>query len=138
MALTKIYRSKVNIPLALLVFVPIIAGLILTLSERTWGAAVIMGLTLIFLSAMYLTTFYAIPAEQDLVVRGGGFISRRIPIANINRLQKTRTILAGPALSMDRLYVQFDQGDAVVISPVRKSEFIETLLKINPNIEINA
>jgi hypothetical protein len=138
MALTKIYRSKVNIPLALLVFVPIIAGLILTLSERTWGAAVIMGLTLIFLSAMYLTTFYAITAEQDLVVRGGGFISRRIPIANINRLQKTRTILAGPALSMDRLYVQFDQGDAVVISPVRKSEFIETLLKINPNIEINA
>ncbi len=138
MAITKIYRSKVNIPLALLVFVPNIAGLILTLSERTWGAAVIMGLTLIFLSAMYLTTFYAITAEQDLVVRGGGFISRRIPIANINRLQKTRTILAGPALSMDRLYVQFDQGDAVVISPVRKSEFIETLLKINPNIEINA
>ncbi|QTN38353.1 PH domain-containing protein [Cryomorphaceae bacterium] len=138
MAQTKIYRSKVNIPLALVVFVPIIAGLILTLSERTWGAAAIMGLTLVFLSAMYLTTFYAITAEQDLVVRGGPFISRRIPIANINRLQKTRTILAGPALSMDRLYVQFDQGDAVVISPVRKSEFIDALLKINPNIEINA
>lgn len=132
----KTYRSKLSWGLAVLAFGPLILALALTVSDGAWAAAAIIAASIMFMMITYALTFYAVTPEKDLVVHGGPFMKRRIPISSIKSIEGTRTILGAPAWSLDRLHISFGKYDAVVISPVRKKEFIESLKAINPEIEI--
>ncbi|WP_333694783.1 PH domain-containing protein [Flavobacterium sp.] len=60
----------------------------------------------------------------------------KIDIHSIKRIYKTNNPLSSPALSLDRIAIVYNTYDEVLISPKLKKEFVEELLKINPNIEV--
>jgi hypothetical protein len=68
--------------------------------------------------------------ETDLVIRVG-LCRRRIPLAEILEVHPTRNPMSSPALSLDRLHVQFGPGffKAVMISPMDRDRFLDDLAK---------
>ena len=60
----------------------------------------------------------------------------KIDIHSIKRIYKTNNPLSSPALSLDRIAIVYNKYDEVLISPKLKKEFVEELLKINPNIVV--
>jgi hypothetical protein len=66
--------------------------------------------------------------DTHLLVRFG-VCRQRIPLAEISDVHPTRNPLSSPALSLDRLRVQFGQGifKAVMISPVDRDDFLDDL-----------
>jgi hypothetical protein len=61
----------------------------------------------------------------------------KIDIKSIRKIYRTRNIISSPALSLDRIAIVYNQYDEVLISPINKEDFIEELMKINPNIIFN-
>ncbi len=72
-----------------------------------------------------LSTKYIIDHEE-LVVRSGPF-SWTIPIASISSVQDTRNSRSSPALSLDRLRINYHNGKAIMVSPKNKEEFRKTI-----------
>ena len=60
----------------------------------------------------------------------------KVEIKSIKRIYKTRNPLSSPALSLDRIAIVYNKYDEVLISPKNKKEFVEELLKINPDIVV--
>ncbi len=58
-----------------------------------------------------------------------------IAIADIAEVRPSRDIISAPAASFDRLLIRYNKK-TVLISPVRKDEFIGQLLLINPEIKV--
>jgi len=64
-------------------------------------------------------------------------VNTKIPISSINTIKETDNIISSPAASLDRLEIFYGKYDSIIISPMDKNEFIQDLLKINPNIEVD-
>lgn len=63
--------------------------------------------------------------DLELTVRFG-LCRQRIPLHSIREVRRTRNPLSSPALSLDRLHLQFGDGffKAVMISPLDRDEFL--------------
>jgi len=66
--------------------------------------------------------------DEHLHVRFG-VCRQRIPLKDISEVHPTRNPLSSPALSLDRLHVQFGEGvfKAVMISPADRDRFLDEL-----------
>ncbi|WP_421385008.1 PH domain-containing protein [Bacillus salacetis] len=90
------------------------------------------------------STYYEIKGKTLKVVAGP--IRYNIEISSIKSVRPSRNPLSSPALSLDRLEIQYSNPTGkvetrnswrtVLISPKDKEEFIQGLLNINPNIEV--
>lgn len=101
-----------------------------------WVAAVVTGVALALAIWIFASTSYDVgPAE--LIVRSGP-LRARVPIASIRRVSASRTPLAGPALSLRRLEVDYGKYDTAIVSPADKAAFIAALTARNPAIEVRA
>ena len=63
------------------------------------------------------------------------------PIENIKEIRKVKSILAAPAMSFTRVQIKFERGTTrlavpLEISPKDRYNFIQDILKINPNIKV--
>lgn len=85
---------------------------------------------ILLISFLFYNTRYTIEGENLLIWRA------KIDINSIRKVYKTRNPLSSPALSLDRLAIVYNKFDEVLISPVERDDFIQELLKINPNIEV--
>ena len=63
---------------------------------------------------------------DGLLVVQSGVWKVRIPLASIRRVSPTRSLLASPALSLDRLAVLYRTG-TIYISPARQDAFLREL-----------
>lgn len=126
------YRSKIDWWLGvLLVAVPVIGlatAIMLQLSGDT-GAAIVGWLSLAGIGLLYALVVW--PVEyvlegEDLVVRFGA-IRSRIPYRSIRGVRPTRSILASPALSMDRLGIDTGAKLGPMISPADRDGFLTEL-----------
>ena len=63
---------------------------------------------------------------EELIVRSGPF-RWRIPLREIRSVTPTRDMLASPALSLDRLRIDYGAGRAVMVSPADKDAFLREL-----------
>lgn len=81
---------------------------------------------------------YYIDEEKGLLIIKILFISKSIPIKNIREIKKSGSLMAGPAPSFDRIKIRFgaSRADSVLISPLDKEGFINTLISINDSITI--
>jgi hypothetical protein len=126
----KIYRSKIDWWLVLIVYgafvYPIVYGIRMKHYELSFIFAGIVGL----ISFLFYTTRYKIEGENVVIWR------TKIHIHSIRKVYKTRNPLSSPALSLDRIAIVYNKFDEVLISPVERDDFIQELLKINPNIEV--
>jgi hypothetical protein len=130
----KIFKSKIDWWFGLILVYPIFLS-ITALLEGEWigllGLAGVVG----FILVLSKTTQYIIN-ENQLIVKSTWIVNEKIDISKITKIEKSNSILSSPALSLDRLLVRYNKYDEVLISPKEKIEFINELLKINPNIEI--
>ncbi|MDQ2070829.1 PH domain-containing protein [Natronospira bacteriovora] len=74
---------------------------------------------------MLLDTVYVI--DQDMIRVHNGPFRWKVPLANIQSVKRERTILAGPALSMDRIVIQYGRWKMLIISPRDPETFIAEL-----------
>jgi hypothetical protein len=74
---------------------------------------------------LLLTTDYRFEGKT-LIVRGGPF-RWRIRVHEINTVRPTHNSLSSPALSLDRLRIEYGDGKALMISPRDADTFISEL-----------
>jgi hypothetical protein len=128
------YRSKVDwwmVPLLCLPPVASVAACVaLALAGQTaalpWGLAGV-----VFVLALYFGLVFPMRYGLDdtsLVVRFG-LCRQRIPLVDIVEVHPTHNPLSSPALSLDRLHIQYGQGffKAVMISPADCNGFLDDL-----------
>jgi hypothetical protein len=126
----KIYRSKVDWWLVILILsvfgFPIVQGI--QTKEYMLSVVFIMLLSLFYILA--ITLKYKIEGEYLSIWR------TKIDIKTIRKVYATRNPLSSPALSINRIAIVYNKFDEVLISPKDRADFIEELLKVNPNIEV--
>lgn len=130
------YRSKVDWWLALVLYMLPVASIAvcvaLVLNGKTSGLPWGIGSVLLVLGLYFGLVFpmrYRLD-DTHLLVRFG-ICRQRIPLVEISEVRPTRNPLSSPALSIDRLRVQFGQGHfkAVMISPADRDCFLDDLAK---------
>ena len=126
----KIYKSKIDWWLIILILVlfgyPIIDGIL----GKEYVLSLIFGLVLIVFFFLSKTIQYKIDGENLIIWK------TKIDIKTIRKVYRTKNPLSSPAMSLDRIAIVYNKFDEVLLSPEERDEFINELLKINPNIEI--
>lgn len=132
---TKIFRSKIGFEI--LIPLMLILGSLtdLLISQKAWVGLIVMVIAIVFISSIYLNTSYQLTSGQELVIRCG-FFKYTITIVSITKIRFVRNPLSAPALSIDRLEISYKRYDTILISPVDKQDFIQSILKINPAIKV--
>jgi hypothetical protein len=128
------YKSKVDWWLVPLLALPPISSILvaITLAQQGVPTATAIGFgVVLFVAALYLGVIFPLRYGIDrkhLIIRTG-LIRQRIELDKITEVIPTRNPLSSPALSLDRLRVQFGQGifKAVMISPNERDEFLTEL-----------
>jgi hypothetical protein len=132
----KIYRSKVEglilVPLVLVLSM----GIVLLIQNQFWPGAVLGILLILFLVYLYRTTRYELTEDEKLKIRSGFLYKKEIYVKSIKSIHNTKNHLASPALSNDRIEIQFNRYERVQISPNAKRDFISELVRINPRINL--
>ncbi len=95
-------------------------------AELPWGIG-----ALVLLLGVYFGLVFPLRYGVDdthLLVRFG-ICCQRIPLADIREVYPTRSALGSPALSLDRLHVQYGDGffKGVMISPADRDGFLDDL-----------
>jgi len=126
----KIYKSKIDWWLIILILVvfgyPIVDGIL----SKDYILSLIFGLILIVFFFLSKTIQYKIDGENLVIWK------TKIDIKTIRKVYRTNNPLSSPALSLDRIAIVYNKFDEVLLSPKEREEFINELLKINPNIEV--
>ncbi|WP_297334385.1 PH domain-containing protein [Flavobacterium sp.] len=133
----QVYKSKIDIWLLAVVFVPLFAVLLQVLVTFTLGLVAFIAVIIAVMIYMFTTTKYIID-NNSLRVKIGIFEYTQVKISNITAVRKTNNPLSAPALSLKRLEVRYGKNfDYILISPKDRDAFIEDLLKINPSIKVD-
>jgi hypothetical protein len=128
------YKSAVStgifLPVASIFSIVLITAAI----AHRWGLLVFI----LLVAAFAFYTIYSITYEitgKELIIRCGLVFKRTVLITAIRRIRHTRNPLSAPAASLDRLELQFNKYDTILISPKEKQSFIGELRAVNPGIE---
>lgn len=132
-----VYYSKIDLWLVIVLFLGLSPAIVPLFWDFSWVAFAINVVLVVFLVGMFRNTKYVIEDEK-LIVKTGFLFSESCDVHQILSVKRTRTCLSAPALSLDRLRIDVTGGGLFVISPRRKKEFVEHLLKINPEIIVEA
>lgn len=127
--MNNVYRSKIDTWVAiLLVGLPILTlfvswKLIHEAVPGQWFIVVpILLLGVALPISLLVSTKYTITSDA-LWIRSGIF-KWQIPLRDINTVVATRNPLSSPALSLDRIRIDYGKGKSVMISPLNKDAFI--------------
>jgi FtsH-binding integral membrane protein len=71
---------------------------------------------------LLVSTGYTLTDEQ-LVVKAGPF-RWRVPIGEIKSVTPTRSALSSPALSLDRLRIEYGDSRSILVSPKNREDFL--------------
>ncbi len=126
------FRSKVDTWLAVVLLLSALMPLAAAWQVAAGGSGV-AALGAIGLAAlgaglplwMLMATDYRV-SEASLDVRCGP-LRWHIPRAGITRVTSTRSVLSSPALSLDRLRVEYGGGKSVLVSPQDQAGFLRAL-----------
>ena len=128
-----IFKSKIG--LGILTFIVIVLGTTTTILivNGAWVGLIPMTLVTLLIVNIYTGTYYKITADDRLIIKCGIVETYEIEIKEIYSVTKTNAVWSSPALSLDRLEINF-KGGSVLISPKDKKRFIENLKRVNPKI----
>jgi hypothetical protein len=127
---SKVYKSKIDWWLVILILAIFIYPIIEGILSKEHLLSLIFGVILIVLFFLSKTIQYKIEGETLVIWK------TKIDIKTIRKIYKTRNPLSSPAMSINRIAIVYNKFDEVLISPKEREEFIDELLKINPNIEV--
>ena len=127
----KQFRSKVDTLLTIALAVgaagPLVPIILAPAPERTefWIMVAVCVLLAGFIFWLYKGTYYRVDGNQ-LYVHSGPF-SWQIRISDIESVTPSRTLLSGPALSLERLLIRYSGGKQLVVSPADQAGFLAAL-----------
>ncbi|MBK6699955.1 MAG: PH domain-containing protein [Saprospiraceae bacterium] len=132
----KIYNSKIGLELVIPLVLIFGIALALNIIEKTndIGIAILLPVIL-FVVHMFLTTNYTIESD-DLIIKCSFLSNKTIDIKTIKKITETNNPLSSPATSLDRLEINYGKFDKILISPKNKTEFIDDIKRLNPNVEV--
>jgi hypothetical protein len=127
-----VYRSKADAWLVVVLAAAMAVSLYATFvvisadSSLAWLiAALIAGLGIGLPLWLLLSTYYTLEPRR-LIVRSGPF-KWRIALADITDITPTSNPLSSPALSLDRLRIDYGQGHSLMVSPRDKEQFVRAV-----------
>ncbi|MNR80616.1 hypothetical protein D3C72_113410 [compost metagenome] len=127
-----VYRSKIDIWLVVVLGFAMLAALYSagqTMNSGTPGASVIAVLVAVVgigLPAwLLLSTRYTLDASH-LLVQSGPF-KWVVPLADIKSITPSNNPVSSPALSLDRLRIEYGGRNALLISPRDKEQFLQQI-----------
>jgi hypothetical protein len=129
----KTFNSPVGATIIIITSVVFGIIFITMLVIKDYTGSIVVALPAALLLHLFLTTKYII-SGTELQVKSSFFINTKIDIGTITKVTPTNSILAAPALSLDRLEIFYNRFDSIVISPNNKVEFIAALKEINNTI----
>lgn len=133
-----IYRSSISPAIVLfLIAVFVFSGKPIVQEGFSWSAIIFLLLPIAFVVYVFASIKYTI-VDDHLEVSDGILIRTAIPIQNIKRIKKTRSLLSAPAASLDRIEITYNDNDYIIISPKHRIQFLQHLTSINPNIDIDS
>jgi hypothetical protein len=91
-----------------------------------WLIVALVLLLLIGFPVWVLTSTNYTITTNELTIRSGPF-SWKIPFRDITAVERSASRRSGPALSMDRLRIDYGQGKSILISPDNKEAFLQEL-----------
>lgn len=128
----KTFRTKIG--LELIIF---IAGVLIFCFYEAKDIKALYVLIPFVLFFVYIFSAIKYEIEREtLTVKNAFFLKTKIPISEIKSVVETNNPLSSPAASLDRLYINYGKADSVIISPVKRDEFITELKHINPEIKV--
>ena len=95
------------------------------------GAIILILVELLFFEPVLRSTYYVI--DGDTLVIRSSFITWRVPIRDISSVTPTRSAASSPALSLDRLRIDYGRK-SILVSPEERQRFITALRAVNPSI----
>lgn len=131
-----IYKSKIGLEFVIPLI--LVFGTVLTLpisQEPSWIGIVILLPVILFVVHLFMTTEYTIDSDK-LTIKCGFLYNKTIDIKAIEKITETNNPLSSPATSLDRLEINYGKFDSVMISPKQKTEFINDIKGLNPNVEV--
>lgn len=126
------FRSKIDAWIALLsvgAAAACLGGLIhVALTKSILEAMVVSPLLLlgIVLPPWLLTSTYYVLGDTELLVKSGP-LQWRVPLVDIRAVTPTRSALSSPALSLDRLRIDYQRWKSIMISPADQEGFLQEL-----------
>ena len=126
------FRSKIDIWLVVLVVIAGVAALLGSVSllrSGASGALLVAAFTTLLTLALPIwllaATYYSFEGNV-LLIRGGPF-RWSVPIDQIHTVTPSRALWSSPALSLDRLKIEYGMGRWILISPADKEGFLGEL-----------
>jgi len=140
-----VYKSKIDAWVAAVlvgaIFISVFAGLKASTAnspDAGWMALLIGAPGVVLPLIALLTTRYVVK-DKELIVRCGIF-AWHIPFSEISDITPTSDPIASPALSLDRLRIEYGREKSVLISPRDKDGFlnqVEGLIAVRSNNSFN-
>ncbi len=131
----RVFKSEIGWWYHLLIFVMIVLCIVSILSRHV--AMIIASLlSSAFISHVFFNTYYVVTAEGVLELYCSFFPKKKINIAEIEALQPSILPVSSYALSLNRLIIWKDGKMWMLISPKNRKEFVNLLLKYNPEITL--
>ena len=131
----QVFKSKVDWWLGLPLIYPIFLSITSIIDSEWYGYMGLFIIILLIIIASKVTKY--IISENQLTIQCFFYVNAKIDILKIKKIEKTNTILSSPALSFDRIRINYNKYDEIFIAPKEKQTFINQLLEINPSIQIS-
>jgi len=126
------FHSKIDAWLALVLGIALAAILFAAYSvarqaagAELIGAILLASVGLVLILWPLLSTSYSINTDE-LLMRSGPF-RWRVPLSKITKITPTRSPISSPALSLDRLRIDYGIGNVVLVSPSNQQAFIDAI-----------
>lgn len=132
-----VFKSRISVFLVVMMTVIIVMpfvtipeeGFLVTLAAI---APVVLIIVVLFASLRYVIDGNVLYVRSFPFTRGTAY-----DLTKLKSISPTRSLLSSPALSMKRIKLDFGVGMPLIISPRGQEVFIEEILRVNPNVEVN-
>lgn len=132
------YKSKIGLELIILAYLPFISLFYFVYKEFNLVGTIVICVLFFFITYLLFSTIYTFDSNsKKLVIQSGFIFHKKIDIEHIKVINKSRSWISSPALSINRIEISYNTYDSVLISPKNREQFIQELQQINPNIELH-
>lgn len=129
----KVFKSKIDGWIRLCLIATIVVQFVAMIAVATAGEGplattlVILAClgAVLFIAAILVGTAYTVGNGQ-LVIRSGP-VRWKIPLDSIRTVEATRNPLSSPALSLDRLRINYGKNRRIMVSPADRSGFLKAI-----------
>jgi hypothetical protein len=131
------YRSKVDWWIGILLCIPPVAAVVtnfsLLMGEKSdeWPAGAIVAVVVLGIYVGLVFPMRYGLGNGQVVIRSG-LLRQKLAMSDIVEVHPTHNPLSSPALSLDRLRIQFGKGffKGVMISPAERHQFLDELAQL--------